>query len=108
MRDLMGMMGKVKEMQEKMASMQEEVERLEVEGTSGGGLVTMRMNGKGLMLGLSVDPSLIKDDEAEILEDLIVAAHNDAKGKVESAVQEKTKELTDGLPIPPGMKLPFG
>lgn len=108
MRDLMGMMGKVKEMQEKMASMQEEVERLEVEGTSGGGLVTVRMNGKGLMLGLDVDPSLIKDDEAEILEDLIVAAHNDAKGKVESAVQEKTKELTDGLPIPPGMKLPFG
>ncbi len=108
MRDLMGMMGKVKEMQEKMASMQEEVERLEVQGTSGGGLVTVRMNGKGLMLGLSVDPSLIKDDEAEILEDLIVAAHNDAKGKVEAAVQEKTKELTDGLPIPPGMKLPFG
>lgn len=107
MRDLMGMMGKVKEMQEKMASMQEEIEHIEVEGTSGGGLVTVRMNGKGMMLGLSVDPSLIKPDESEILEDLIVAAHNDAKGKVEAAVQEKTKELTAGLPIPPGMKLPF-
>lgn len=107
MRDLMGMMGKVKEMQEKMASMQEEVERLEIEGTSGGGLVSARMNGKGVLLGLSIDPSLINSDEAEILEDLIVAAHNDAKGKVEAAVQEKTAELTAGLPIPPGMKLPF-
>ena len=107
MRDLMGMMGKVKEMQEKMASMQEEVERLEMEGTSGGGLVTVRLNGKGIMLGLTVDPSLLKADEAEILEDLIVAAHNDAKSKVEAAVQQKTQELTAGLPIPPGMKLPF-
>ncbi|MEX3011086.1 YbaB/EbfC family nucleoid-associated protein [Hoeflea sp. TYP-13] len=107
MRDLMGMMGKVKEMQEKMASMQEEVEKLELEGTSGGGMVTVRLNGKGIMLGLSVDPSLINSDEVEILEDLIVAAHNDAKGKVEAAVQEKTQELTAGLPIPPGMKLPF-
>ncbi|MEM6461584.1 MAG: YbaB/EbfC family nucleoid-associated protein [Pseudomonadota bacterium] len=107
MRDIMGMMGKVKEMQEKMAAMQEEVEKLELEGTSGAGLVTVRINGKGKMLGLSIDPSLIKPEEAEILEDLIVAAHNDAKGKVEAAVQEKTQELTAGLPIPPGMKLPF-
>lgn len=107
MRDLMGMMGKVKEMQEKMAGLQEEIEALEQEGTAGGGLVTVRLNGKGNMLGLTVDPTLIKEDEAEILEDLIVAAHNDAKGKVEAAVQEKTKELTAGLPIPPGMKLPF-
>ena len=107
MRDLMGMMGKVKEMQEKMASLQQEVEALEEEGTAGGGLVTVRLNGKGMMIGLTVDPSLIKEDEAEILEDLIVAAHNDAKGKIEAAVQEKSKELTAGLPIPPGMKLPF-
>ena len=107
MRDLMGMMGKVKEMQEKMASLQEEVEKLELEGTSGGGLVTVKLNGKGNMLSMSVDPSLIKEDEAEILEDLIVAAHNDAKSKVEEAVQAKTQELTAGLPIPPGMKLPF-
>jgi len=107
MRDLMGMMGKVKEMQEKMAGLQQEVEALELEGTAGGGLVTVRLNGKGMMLGLTVDPSLINVDEAEILEDLIVAAHNDAKGKVETAVQAKTKELTAGLPMPPGMKLPF-
>ncbi|MDA4848280.1 YbaB/EbfC family nucleoid-associated protein [Hoeflea poritis] len=107
MRDLMGMMGKVKEMQEKMAGLQEEIEQLELEGTSGGGLVTVKLNGKGNMLSMSVDPSLIKEDEAEILEDLIVAAHNDAKSKVEAAVQAKTQELTAGLPIPPGMKLPF-
>ena len=105
MRDLMGMMGKVKEMQEKMAGLQEEVEKLELEGTSGGGLVTVRLNGKGQMLGLSVDPSLVKEDEAEILEDLIVAAHNDAKSKTEVQVQEKMKELTGGLPLPPGLKL---
>lgn len=107
MRDLMGMMGKVKEMQEKMAGLQEEIEQLELEGTSGGGLVTVKLNGKGNMLSMSVDPSLIKEDEAEILEDLVVAAHNDAKSKVEAAVQAKTQELTAGLPIPPGMKLPF-
>ncbi|MEO4044286.1 YbaB/EbfC family nucleoid-associated protein [Hoeflea sp. CAU 1731] len=107
MRDLMGMMGKVKEMQEKMAGLQEQFESMQVEGTSGGGLVTVTLNGKGVMSALKIDPSLIKDDEAEILEDLILAAHNDAKSKVEAAVQEKTQELTAGLPIPPGFKLPF-
>lgn len=107
MRDIMGMMGKVKEMQEKMAKLQDEIAALEVSGTAGGGLVTVRLSGKGQMLGLSIDPSLFKEDEAEILEDLIVAAHNDAKGKAETLMQEKTKELTAGLPIPPGMQLPF-
>lgn len=107
MRDIMGMMGKVKEMQEKMGKLQEEIAAMEVEGTSGGGLVTVRLSGKGQMLGLKIDPTLISADEAEILEDLIVAAHNDAKGKAEAAMQEKTKELTAGLPIPPGMQLPF-
>ena len=107
MRDLMGMMGKVKEMQEKMAGLQEEIESLEESGTAGGGMVTVRLNGKGAMLGLSIDPSMFQEDDVEILEDLIVAAHNDAKGKVEATVQAKTQELTAGLPIPPGMKLPF-
>jgi nucleoid-associated protein EbfC len=107
MRDLMGMMGKVKEMQEKMAALQEEIEALEVEGTAGGGLVNVRLNGKGVMTALKVDPSLFSEDDVEILEDLVLAAHNDAKAKVEASVQEKTKELTAGLPIPPGMKLPF-
>lgn len=107
MRDIMGMMGKVKEMQEKMAALQDEMAAMEVEGTAGGGLVTVRLSGKGNMLGLKVDPSLFKEEEIEILEDLIVAAHNDAKSKAETAMQDKTKELTAGLPIPPGMKLPF-
>ncbi len=107
MRDIMGMMGKVKEMQEKMAKLQEEIAAMEVAGSSGGGLVTVRLSGKGQMLGLTIDPTLINADEPEILEDLIVAAHNDAKGKAETMMQEKTKELTAGLPIPPGMQLPF-
>ena len=107
MKDIMGMMGKLKDMQAKMERMQEEVAALECEGVAGGGLVKVRLSGKGQMLGLSIDPSLFKEDDAEILEDLIVAAHNDAKGKVESTVAERTRELTAGLPIPPGMKLPF-
>jgi len=67
----------------------------------------VRLTGKGLMKGLSIDPSMFKEDDVEILEDLIVAAHNDAKAKLETTVAERTKELTVGLPIPPGMKLPF-
>ncbi|MGI2033019.1 YbaB/EbfC family nucleoid-associated protein [Rhizobium panacihumi] len=107
MRDIMGMMGKVKEMQAKMEKMQADIALLEVEGTSGGGLVTVRLNGKGEMLGLKIDPSLFKEEEVEILEDLLIAAHKDAKEKAEAVTAEKTRELTAGLPIPPGMKFPF-
>ena len=107
MRDIMGMMGKLKDVQAKMENLQEEIARMEIEGVSGGGLVKVRLTGKGTMNGLSIDPSLLKDDEAEILEDLIVASHNDAKSKAEAAIAERTRELTAGLPIPPGMKLPF-
>tara|TARA_R110002020_G_scaffold285595_1_gene501109 strand:- start:17813 stop:18136 length:324 start_codon:yes stop_codon:yes gene_type:complete len=107
MKDIMGMMGKIKDMQAKMERMQEEIAELECEGTAGGGMVTVRLSGKGVMLGMSVDPSMFKEDDVEILEDLVVAAHNDAKGKVEAMVAERTQELTAGLPIPPGMKLPF-
>lgn len=107
MRDIMGMMGKVKEMQAKMEKMQADIAALEVEGKSGGGLVTVKLNGKGSLLGLKIDPSLFKEDDVEILEDLIVAAHNDAKERAEAITDEKTKEITAGLPIPPGMKLPF-
>ena len=107
MKDIMGMMGKVKEMQSKMADFQEELAALEVEGTAGGGLVTVRINGKGALMGVTIDPSLMKEDEAEIVEDLIIAAHGQAKERSEAMVQEKTAELTSGLPIPPGMKLPF-
>ena len=107
MRDLMGMMGKVKEMQAKMEQMQAEIAALEVQGTSGGGLVTVTLDGKGNLKSLKVDPSLFKEDDVEILEDLIVAAHKDAKDKAEAEAAEKTKALTAGLPIPPGFKMPF-
>ena len=107
MRDIMGMMGKVKEMQAKMEKMQEEIAALEVSGTSGGGLVSVTLDGKGNLKGLKIDPSLFKEDDVEILEDLIVAAHKDGKDKAEAIAAEKTRALTAGLPIPPGMKLPF-
>ncbi|MEL6947181.1 MAG: YbaB/EbfC family nucleoid-associated protein [Pseudomonadota bacterium] len=107
MKDIMGMMGKVKEMQAKMEGMQEELSNLEAEGTAGGGMVTVVLTGKGVMKRVSIDPSLLKEDEAEIVEDLIVAAHAIAKDKAEEMTKEKTAELTAGLPIPPGFKLPF-
>jgi DNA-binding YbaB/EbfC family protein len=107
MRDIMGMMGKVKEMQAKMEQMQAEIAELRAEGKAGGGLVTATLNGKGELLGLKIDPSLFKEDDVEILEDLIVAAHKDAKDKAEDLAAEKTRQLTAGLPIPPGFKLPF-
>lgn len=107
MRDLMGMMKQAKGLQEKMQSLQEEISNMEVTGSSGAGLVTVTVDGKGGLKSVKIDPSLAKPDEVEILEDLILAAHNEAKAKVEQIVQEKTQELTAGLPIPPGMKLPF-
>ena len=107
MKDLMGMMGKVKEMQEKMESMQAELEELEAEGMSAGGMVVVTLSGNGALKGVKIDPSLMKEGEEEILEDLIIAAHNSAKGRSEDLAKEKTAELTAGLPIPPGMKLPF-
>ncbi len=107
MKNIMGLMGQFKEMQEKMAQLQEDLKSMEVTGEAGGGLVAVTLTGKGEMRAMHIDPSLIKPDEVEILEDLVLAAHNDAKGKAESAVEEKTRELTAGLPIPPGMKLPF-
>jgi DNA-binding YbaB/EbfC family protein len=105
--DFMGMMKKAEELQQKMQTMQDEAGRLTVEANSGGGLVTVTLSGKGEMKGLKIDPSLFKEDSAEILEDLIVTAHNQAKGKAEAMMASKMSELTQGLPLPPGMKLPF-
>ncbi|MEE9314290.1 MAG: YbaB/EbfC family nucleoid-associated protein [Rhizobiaceae bacterium] len=107
MKDIMGMMGKVKEMQAKMEGMQAELEEVKAEGMSAGGMVTVTLSGKGALVGVVIDPSLMKEGDEEILEDLIIAAHNNAKGRVEEITQAKTAELTAGLPIPPGMKLPF-
>lgn len=107
MKDLLGMMSKAKEMQAKFQAMQEEIATIEAIGQSGGGLVSVTLSGKMEMRALKIDPSLFKEDDVEVLEDLILAAHNDAKTKVEAVMQQKTQELTAGLPIPPGMKLPF-
>jgi hypothetical protein len=92
-------------LQSKLAEAQEELEKLEVEGVSGGGMVRVTLTGKGTMAGIKIDPSLLKAEEGEILEDLIVAAHNDAKVKAEAATAEKMKALTGGLPLPPGFNL---
>ncbi|MCB1514788.1 MAG: YbaB/EbfC family nucleoid-associated protein [Hyphomicrobiaceae bacterium] len=105
MKDLMGMMKQVRDMQARMQKVQEELEAMEVAGQSGGGLVAVTLNGKGDLKRVRIDSSLMKPDEAEIVEDLIIAAVQDAKSKVELAVQEKMQAVTGGLPIPPGMKL---
>ncbi|MGC4024472.1 MAG: YbaB/EbfC family nucleoid-associated protein [Mesorhizobium sp.] len=107
MKDLLGLMSKAKEMQAKMQAMQEEMTAIEASGQSGGGLVTVTLSGKFEMKSLKVDPSLVKEGEGEILEDLILAAHNDAKNKIEQAIQQKTQEMTSGLGLPAGLKLPF-
>lgn len=105
MKDFTNMMKQAQELQGRMSAMQSELDTLECKGTSGAGLVTVTLNGKGVMTALDIDPSMVKPGEVEILEDLIVAAHTDAKAKVENQLQEKMKDLTGGLPIPPGMKL---
>ncbi|MHA1559441.1 MAG: YbaB/EbfC family nucleoid-associated protein [Alphaproteobacteria bacterium] len=107
MRDLMGMMKQAKQLQSKMQEMQEQVAALEVTGTSGAGLVEVTLSGKGLMKALKIDPSLIKSDEAEILEDLLLAAHNDARAKLDTRTAELAQDATGGMQLPPGMKLPF-
>lgn len=93
------------EIQGKMGALQERLEAMEVEGASGGGMVRVTMTGKGLLKSLSIDPTLLAPGEAEVLEDLILAAHNDAKTKVEEQVAEEMNAVTGGLPLPPGMKL---
>ena len=107
MHDLMGMMKQAKELQDKMQGLQEEIAAMEASGMSGGGLVTTIVDGKGGLKSIKIDTSLVKVDEIGILEDLIVAAVNDARGKAEAAAQEKMQELTAGLPLPPGLKLPI-
>jgi len=105
MADFMGLMKQAAELMSKMEAMQAELERLEIDGTAGGGLVTVRLSGKGEMKSVKIDDSLIKPQEKQIVEDLIVAAHADARRKAEALVQEKMKSVTGGLPLPPGLKL---
>jgi len=103
--NIMQMMKQAQQLQEKMQRMQSELQALELAGQSGAGAVEVRLNGKGDMLGVRIDPSLLKPEDAEMLEDLLVAAHKNAREKVEAAVQERMKEATGGLPLPPGLKL---
>lgn len=105
MKNLGNMLKQAQELQGRMADMQAEMERLRCEGRSGGGMVVVTLNGKGGMTSVKIDPSLLKPEEGEILEDLITAAHADAKTKVEEATKEKMQALTGGLPLPPGLKL---
>ena len=101
------MMKKAQEMQKKMQEIQDSLSNLEVEGTSGGGIVKIIMNCKNEVKKIDIDPSIIKNDEKEVMEDLIIAALNDAKSKAEEKAQEEMKKLTGGLGLPPGMKMPF-
>ena len=107
MKNLGSMMKQAQEMQTRMQEMQAEMERLEVQGTSGGGLVTVTITGKGELRRLSVDPSLVDPNDKEVMEDLIVAAVNDAKAKADERMRDETQKLMGGLQLPPGMKLPF-
>jgi hypothetical protein len=105
MPDFLGLMKQATELKSKMEAMQAELERIEVEGSSGGGLIVLKLSGKGDLRGARVDESLLKPDQKEILEDLIVAAHADARRKLETMLQDKMQSLTGGLPLPPGLKL---
>lgn len=104
--DIMGLMKKAGELQSKMQALQVELDQMEIEGAAGGGAVTVTLTGKGALKGVKIDDSVFKPGEKEIVEDLLVAAHADAKRKSEALVQDKMKDLTGGLPLPPGLK-PF-
>lgn len=106
MADFLGMMKQAAQLKSRMEAMQAELEQMEVDGASGGGMVSIRLSVKGDLRGLKIDPALAKPEEVEILEDLIVAAHADAKRKAEALMQDKMKELTGGIALP-GLN-PFG
>ncbi len=103
--DFLGLMKQATEFKSKMEAMQAELDRIEVEGSAGGGLLTITMSGKGELRAARIDNSLIKPDQKGILEDLFVAAHADARRKLEAVLQERMQALTGGLPLPPGLKL---
>jgi DNA-binding YbaB/EbfC family protein len=105
MADFMGLMKQAAQLQTKMQEMQNELDQIEVEGTAGGGLVSVKLSAKGDMKGVSIDASLLKVEEKEIVEDLVLAAHADARRRAEEVMQDKMKSLTGGLPLPPGLKL---
>jgi DNA-binding YbaB/EbfC family protein len=105
MADFMGLMKQAAQLQSKMQALQAELDQIEVEGSAGGGMVAVKLSAKGDLKGVSIDDSLLVPSEKEILEDLLVAAHADARRKAEAVMQEKMKGLTGGLPLPPGLGL---
>lgn len=107
MRDFMGLMKQAQAMQAKMTEMQAELDALLVEGEAGGGAVKVTLTAKGALKNVAIDPSLLNPEESEIVEDLLVTAHAQARKKAEEAVEAKMKAITGGLALPPGMKLPF-
>jgi len=107
MKNLSGLMKQAQQMQAKMQEMQSKLEAIEVEGVSGAGLVSVTLNGKGEMRQLRIDPKVADPADIEMLQDLIIAAHSDAKRKIESMAADEMQKLTGGLQLPPGMKLPF-
>jgi nucleoid-associated protein EbfC len=107
MAGMFDIMKQAQAMQTKMQDMQAELERVEVEGQSGGGMVRVTLTAKGQMKGIALDPSLLKPEDKDMLEDLILAAHDDARKKGERVMEERMQSLTAGLPLPPGFKLPF-
>ncbi|MDE0815825.1 MAG: YbaB/EbfC family nucleoid-associated protein [Alphaproteobacteria bacterium] len=107
MKNLAQIMKQAQEMQSKMSEMQENLVNVEITGESAAGMVSVTLNGKGGMIRLKIDPSLINPSDAEVMEDLILAAHNDARSKVDARMQEETSKMMGGIELPPGMKLPF-
>lgn len=103
MKNFANMLKQAQELQGRVAEMQKELETLEIVGESGGGLVRVTLTGKGALAAIRIDPGLAKPDDVEILEDLIVAAHTDAKSKLEVQLQEKMQQVTGGMPLPPGL-----
>ena len=103
MKGFTGMLKQAQEMQARMENVQAELEQIEITGEAGAGMVKVVMSGKGDMKGVTIDPSIFKPEDAEIVEDLIVTAHNNAKAKLEVAVAEKMKDVTGGLQLPPGL-----
>ena len=107
LKDLGGLMQQAQAMQQKVQDLQAQLERLEIVGSSGAGLVKVTVNGKNEMRRLEIDASLFKPEDKGVVEDLIVAAANDARAKVEATVQEQMRSITGGLPLPPGFQMPF-
>ena len=107
MKNIGQIMKQAQEMQAKMEAMQTKLAEYEDSGAAGGGMVRVTLNGKGEVRGVKIDPALVSSNDVEVLEDLIVAAFNDAKGRIEAHVNEEMSKLTGGLNLPPGMKLPF-